>query len=165
MKRMIRYLFCFMTSTLCWGTLLQAKTTEVVLSNSMKCTKEELMRFFPEQIVQDVLKKANLPQKEVDAITETLVKKDLELARIVREKVVQTDTERFKNTGKRALTMKIYQETLYEVFAQVLKQESGITDKEKIQSLLNELQEARSKLFIECIRKQPRDSEPTSTPL
>lgn len=163
MKRMMRYLFCLIASTLCWGTLLQAKTTEVVLSNSMKCTKEELARLFPEQIVQDVLKKADLPQKQVDAITETLVKKDLELDRIVQEKVAQADTDRFKNLGKRAVATKIYQETLYEVFAQVLKQESGITDKDKILSLLNELQEARSKLFIECIRKQPRHSDPKST--
>ena len=141
---------------------LQAETTEVVLSNSMKCTKEELMRFFPEQLVQSILSKAHLPKEQAEAIAQDLSKKDQELAKLVEEKSSQIEPNPFKNLSQRDLAIKIYRETLYEVFAKVLKSH-GVTNEDQIQTLLDELQEARSKLFIECIRhQQPWSSEPSS---
>lgn len=140
-------------------TIMHAETTEVVLSNSMKCTKEELMRFFPEQLVSSVLIKAKLPKEQADTIAKELSEKDRELAKLVEEKSAQVDPNPFKNLSHRDLAIKIYRETLYEVFAKVLKA-NGITSEDQIQTLLDELQEARSKLFIECIRKQPVSVEP-----
>ena len=154
MKKMISYFSCIFVSTVCCA-ILQGETTEVVLSNSMKCTKEELMRFFPEQIVQSVLVKAKLPQEQADAIARDLSQKDRELAKLVEERSSKVDPNPFKNLSQRDLAIKIYRETLYEVFAKVLKAH-GVTSDDQIQTLLDELQEARSKLFIECIRKQPK---------
>jgi glycine cleavage system regulatory protein len=160
MKKMLHYVSCTAISMMCYAGL-QAETTEVVLSNSMKCTKEELMRFFPEQLVQSVLVKANLPKDQADAIAQDLSQKDRELARLVEEKSAQVEPNPFKNLSQRDMAIKIYRETLYEVFARVLKAH-GITNEDQIQTLLDELQEARSKLFIECIRKQPKSSGPSS---
>lgn len=160
MKKMFYYLSYTAISMVCC-TGLYSETTEVVLSNSMKCTKEELMRFFPEQIVQSVLIKSKLPADQADAIAQDLSQKDRELARLVEEKSAQVEPNPFKNLSQRDLAIKIYRETLYEVFAKVLKAH-GITNEDQIQTLLDELQEARSKLFIECIRKQPKSSEPSS---
>lgn len=144
---------------------LEAETTEVVLSNSMKCTKEELMRFFPEQVVRPILIQAKIPEKEADAIAQALAQKDVELAKIVEEKSSKIDPNPFKNLSQRDLAIKIYRETLYEVFAKVLK-EHGISDADQVQSLLDKLQEARSKLFIECIAKQTKNqSKPLSSDL
>jgi hypothetical protein len=160
---MFPYLWCTAISMICFANL-QAETTEVFLSNSMKCTKEELMRFFPEQLVQSVLIKAQLPKEQADAIAQDLSQKDRELARLVEEKSSQIEPNPFKNLSQRDLAIKIYRETLYEVFAKVLKAH-GVTNDDQIQTLLDELQEARSKLFIECIRKQPKaleSSEPSS---
>lgn len=161
MKKIFSCLCCATTiSTICFSHLY-AETTEVVLSNSMKCTKEELMRFFPEQLVESILIKAKLPKEKADAIAQELAQKDKELARLVEEKSAKIDPNPFKNLSQRDLAVRIYRETLYEVFAKVLKAHD-ITDDDQIQTLLDELQEARSKLFIECIRKQPKSSEPSS---
>ncbi|MFI0435193.1 MAG: hypothetical protein ACH350_05635 [Parachlamydiaceae bacterium] len=160
MKQLFRYLSCTAVSILCC-TCLQAETTEVTLSNSMKCTKEELMRFFPEQVVHSVLVKAKLPKEQADAIAQDLSQKDQELAKLVEDKSAKVSPNPFKNLSQRDLAIKIYRETLYEVFAKVLKAH-GVKNEDQIQTLLDDLQEARSKLFIECIRKQPKSSEPSS---
>lgn len=160
MKKIVGYL-SYMTLFIVCSSHLQAETTEVVLSNSMKCTKEELMRFFPEQVVQSVLVKANLPKEQADAIAQDLSQKDRELAKLVEERSLKVDPNPFKNLSQRDIAIKIYRETLYEVFAKVLKAH-GVTSDDQIQALLDDLQEARSQLFIECIRKQPKSSEPSS---
>jgi hypothetical protein len=163
MKEMLSCL-CYTTamSIICFA-VLQAETTEVVLSNSMRCTKEELMRFFPEQVVQSILIKAHLPKDQAEAMAHELSQKDQELARIVEEKASKIEPNPFKSLSQRDLAIRIYRETLYEVFAKVL-QEHGVTNKDQIQALLDELQETRSKLFIECIRKQgSKSSGPSSS--
>ncbi len=151
MKKKCYAFLCYFSFSLC---SLNAETTEVVLSNSMKCTKEELMRFYPEQLVQSTLIKANIPKDQAEEISKELAQKDKELAKIVEKKSSEIDSNPFKNASQRELAVKIYRETLLEVFGKVLK-EHGIQDEAKIQQLLDELQDARSKLFIECIRKQP----------
>lgn len=162
MKNLFSCLCCAMVISITDCAILIAETTEVVLSNSMKCTKEELMRFFPEQVVHSILIKAQLPKEKADAIAQELSQKDKELAKIVEEKSAKIDPNPFKELSQRELAIKIYRETLYEVFAKVLKA-NGVTDEDQIQTLLDELQDARSKLFIECIRKQPIPSpEPSS---
>jgi hypothetical protein len=157
MKELLSTLCCATTLSLTCFATLQGETTEVVLSNSMKCTKEELMRFFPEQVVQSVLVKSNIPKEQAETIAHDLSLKDQELAKIVEEKSSKIEPHPFKNLSQRELAIRIYRETLYEVFAGVLKAH-GITSEDQIQSLLDELQEARSKLFIECIRKQHKKS-------
>lgn len=142
----------FMLASVSLG--LYAETTEVVLSNSMKCTKEELMRFFPEQVVRSILLKHNVPKEKVDAIARELSQKDEELSKMVEEKSHRLDANSLKNLSQREAAAKIYRETLYEVFSKELNAH-GVTDQDQIQAMLDDLQEARSKLFIECIRKQP----------
>jgi hypothetical protein len=153
MKYMVSCLYCTTVISMLCLTDLQAETTETLLSNSMKCTKEELMIFFPQQIVQSILTKAKLPPEQVSSIAEELSQKDRELAKIVEEKAAKLESNPFNDLSQRDLAIKIYRETLYEVFAKVLKAH-GVTDEDQIQALLDEMQTAKSKLFIECIRKQ-----------
>ncbi len=161
MKDMISCLCCATAiSTLCFATL-QAETTGVVLSNSMKCTKEELMTFFPKQILQSILIQAQLPKDKADKIAEELSQKDKEFTKIVEEKAAKVQPNPFQDLSQRDLAIRIYRETLYEVFAKVLKA-NGVTNEDQIQTLLDEMQNEKSKRFIECIRKQPHPSEPSS---
>lgn len=134
-------------------TTLKAETTEAVLSNSMKCTKEELMTFFPQQVVESILIKAKLSPAQAASIAAELSQKDQKLTKIVEDKAAKLDPNPFKDLSQRDLAIKIYRETLYEVFAKVLKAH-GVTNEDQIQALLDEMQAAKSKLFIECIRNQ-----------
>lgn len=155
------YLCCLTTYSVACFAPIYPITTEVMLSNSMKCTKEELMRFFPEQVVESILIKGNISKDKSVAIAKELADKDQELAKIVEEKTAKLDPNPYKNLNQREAAIKVYRETLYEVFSKVLKSH-GVTNEDQILSILDELQEARSKLFIECIRKQP--SLPYSDP-
>lgn len=158
-EKIFSYVCCATAASTFYVSTLQGETTEVILSNSMKCTKEELMRFFPEQIVESILTKANLPKEKVEAIVQELSQKDHELAKIVEEKSAKVEDESTDALSQRDLAIKVYRETLYQVFAGVLEAH-GVTDRDQIQTLLDELQEARSKLFMECIRKQsPKPSK------
>jgi hypothetical protein len=166
MKRMVSSLCCataIAISMFSCLTLLHAETTETLLSNSMKCTKEELMTFFPQQIVESILIKAKLPKEQATLIAEELSKKDRELAKIVEDKAAKLEPNPFKDLSQRDLAIKIYRETLYEVFAKVLKSH-GVTNEDQIQSLLDEMQAEKSKLFIECIRKQQTHSSSPFVP-
>lgn len=164
MKEIFSWLCCTtIISTLYMGSV-QAETTEVLLSNTMKCTKEELMTFFPQQIVQSVLLKANVSKEQASEIAQELSHKDRELAKVVEEKAAKLEPNPFKDLSQRDLAVRIYRETLYEIFAKVLKAH-GVSDEDQIQVLLDAVQVEKSKLFIECIRKQspePSPSHPSS---
>jgi len=160
MKDMLYCLCCAATFSMVGLSDLYAVTTEVVLSNSMKCTKEELMTFFPQQVVESVLLKAHLSKEQAEAISKELAQKDRELAKLVEEKAAKVDPNPFKDLSQRDLAIRIYRETLYEVFAKVLKSH-GVTNEDQIQTLLDEMQAAKSELFIECIRKQQHPTKPS----
>gem|GEM_PF-4690496 len=164
MKEMLYCFYCALACCMICLADLHAETTEVVLSNGIKCTKEELMTFFPQQVVESVLTAAHLPKNQVTAIALELAQKDGELAKLVEAKAAKAQPNPFNNLSQRDLAIRIYRETLYEVFAKVLKFH-GVTDEDQIQTLLDEMQAAKSKLFIECIRKQkPKLSPPLSSP-
>lgn len=160
MKQIFYSICCITALAFSYCIQLSGETTEVVLSNAMKCTKEELMRSFPEQLVFSILDNAKITKEQATEIAKELSKKDKELARLIEEKTEKLGANKIQNLSQRDQAIRIYRETLYEVFAKVLKAH-GITDDDQIQNLLEELGEARSKLFIECIRKQPvRTSDP-----
>jgi hypothetical protein len=158
------YCLCYAAAfSMIGNALLHAETTEVVLSNNMKCTKEELMTFFPQQVVHSILIEAHIPEEQAKAIAQELSQKDRELAQLVEEKAAKVEPNPFKDLSQRDLAIRIYRDTLYEVFAKVLKSH-GVTNEDQIKTLLDEMQAAKSRLFIECIRKQQHTSSPPSFP-
>jgi hypothetical protein len=161
---MVQYICCFtifVSMVYVAGLNAEAKT-ETSLAN-LKCSKEELMSFFPQRIVESILIKAKISKEQASVIADELSKKDHELTKFVEEKAAQLNSNSHNNLSQRDLAIKIYRETLYEVFAKVLKAH-GVTDEDQIQSLLDQMQEAKSKLFIECIRKQQQISSPSPLP-
>lgn len=147
---------CCMTilSVACLSSLHGDVANEEILS---KCSKEELMTFFPQEVVKSVLLKEQIPEDQASQIAQELSQKDRELTKIIEDKAAKLDPNPFKDLSQRDLAIKIYRETLYEIFAKVLKAH-GVKNEDKIQTLLEEMQAAKSKLFIECIRKQTEGS-------
>lgn len=119
---------------------------------AVKCTKEELMRFFPEQVVESILVKHNVPKEKAEAMAKTLSQKDINLSKIVEKKLEKLAVNPLSGTSQREAAAKVYRETMFEIFSQVMI-ENGITDPDQIQKMLDELQEARSKLFLDCIHR------------
>lgn len=155
-------------SGLCYSTVLSIMCLThlhgVVEEDGLtKCTKEQLMTFFPQQVVESVLVRANLSKDQAASIARELSQKDRELGKLVEDKAAKLESNPFKDLSQRDLAIKIYRETLYEVFAKVLKAH-GVKSDDQIQSLLDEVQSAKSKLFIDCIRKQTTTSEVPAAP-
>lgn len=160
MKYLISGLCCSTMLSMAGLTALEALVDDGVPST---CTKEELMAFFPQQVVESVLIKSKIPPEQASEIAKELSQKDRELAKIVEDKAAKLDPNPFKDLSQRELAIKIYRETLYEVFAKVLKAH-GVKSDDQIQALLEEMQAAKSKLFIECIRKQTASTDASSPP-
>jgi hypothetical protein len=137
---------------------------QIDLDESPVCTKQELMAYFPQILVKKVLLSSGIKTKQAIAISEELSQKGQELEKIVAEKASKLDPNPFKDLSQRDVAIKIYRETLYEVFAKVLKSH-GINDEDQIQVLLDKMQLAKSKMFIDCIRKEQSSSKTNLTPV
>lgn len=139
------------------GNNLHADEKSELNAGYPQCTKEELMMFFPQPIVKKILMNAKVDAAEADSIAKELAGKDQGMAKIVDQKAAQYNPNPFKDLSQRDQAIKIYQETLFDVFATVLKGH-GIKDENQIQSLLDEIRTMKSKMFIECIRLQQQQS-------
>lgn len=163
MKHSFFYSYCCCTAVIALNCLpLHAENATKSPSSFLNCTKEQLMTFFPQPVVESVLTEAKISAEQVKEIAQELSQQDRELVKRVEEKAVKWDPNPFSDLSQRDLAIKIYNETLYEVFAKVLKAH-GISNDAQIQTLLDKIRELKSKLFIECIRNQ--QSSATSSKL
>jgi hypothetical protein len=152
MKRFIFYACCTVMTTSLTASDTEANVAKATPS-ALECSKEQLMSFFPQPIVQAVLADTDLTQEQIVSIARDLSQKDQELTKRAEQKASKLNPNPFNDLSQRDLSNKIYNETLYEAFAEALKAH-GITKDDQIQTLLNKMRETQSKLFIECIRKQ-----------
>ena len=149
MKQLFFYTCCFSMVY-----LLSLKDLRAETNSPSICTKEELLKFFPHPIVKDVLiKDANLSEADAEAISNELGKKDEGLTKLVDEKASQFKPNPLTDSSRRNQAVKIYQETLFEVFAGVLKN-YGVKDEQQVATLLEEIRSLKSKMFIDCIRQE-----------
>ncbi len=124
--------------------------------DSSVCSKEVLLKFFPQPVVKYVLLKNNIPEEQANAIAKELSRKNIDMDTTVKERSLAIHTD-FKELSQRDIGIKMYREALYEIFSTVLKGH-GIEDEDRIQAFLDDIQEIKGKMFVECIKKE----QPTS---
>lgn len=119
------------------------------------CSKELLLAYFPETFVSETLRKFNVPQEKQDAIVKDLASKDKEVVKLVEEKASKLTPNPLKDRSpeQRQVAVKIFRETLFEVFSTSLKA-NGFTDTNQIQSMLDDIQQQKAKNFAQCMEKQ-----------
>lgn len=118
-----------------------------------ECSKELLLSYFPESFVKESLKKYNVPQEKWDAIIKELNEKDKEIVKIVEEKASKANPNPLKDPQQRQAAVKIFRETLTDVFSTVLKK-NGVTDDNQIHQMLDEVQQQKAKRFAQCMEQQ-----------
>ena len=120
-----------------------------------ECSQELLLAYFPPQFMLTTLKKFNVPEGKWQMIIDSLSTKDKEIVRIVDEKAAKLTPNplRDRSPEQRQVAVKIFRETLLQVFSDVLK-ENGVTDEAQIQLMLNDLQQSKAKNFAQCLEKQ-----------
>lgn len=149
MEQIFFYACCFSLIQCLLPLKIYTETDQLI-----PCTKEELMMFFPKPIVKEVLiKGTDLSEEEAENISKELVVKDQGLVQLVDEKAARYNPNPFHDLSQRDKAVRIYQETLFEVFAEVLKKH-GLNDEKRIHALLENVRSIKSHMFVDCIRKQ-----------
>lgn len=128
------------------GTSLHAAPIE-------ECSKELLLSFFPEAFVTEVLQKYQVPKEKWEPIVKGLQEKNDDVIKLVDEQASKMDPNPLKDSSQKQVAVKIFRETLFQVFSGVLKA-NGITDDQKIQSMLGEVQQLKTKRFAQCMESQ-----------
>ncbi len=125
------------------ATSLQAATVE-------ECSKELLLSFFPEAFVTEVLQKYQVSKEKWEPIVKGLKEKNDEVIKLVDEQASKMNPNPLKDPSQKQQAVKIFRESLYQVFASVLKA-NGVSDDQKIQSMLGEIQQLKTKRFAQCM--------------
>lgn len=115
-----------------------------------KCTKEELINFFPAQIVEKILIENHLSQADAQKVAVLLSHQDLELIRSVEAKVYNLDMGALNDLSSREKAVEIYTETIRDLFSKTV-QPYGIVDPKQIQTMLDQIKDERSQLFVGCL--------------
>lgn len=120
-----------------------------------QCTKELLLSYFPEQFVNETLKKYNVPQDKWAKISQALIGKEKEIIKTVEEKASQMNPNPLKDPQQRQTAVKLFRETLLQVFGDALKA-NGVTDEKQFNAMLDDIQQQKAKKFAECMKKQDK---------
>lgn len=123
------------------------------------CSKELLISYFPQVFVTETLKKFDIPHDKWDSIIKGLADKDPEVLRAVEDKASKMEPNPFKDRSaqQRQIAVKIFRETLFEKFNDVLKA-NGITDAKQVQAMLDDIALQKAKNFAACIEKQKHEA-------
>lgn len=118
-----------------------------------ECAKELLLSYFPEPIVTETLKKFNVPQDKWAGIKKSLSTKDKEVVKLVEQKAAAMDPNPLKDPQQRQAAVKLFRETLLQVFSDALK-ENGLEDASQYQAMLDDIQQQKARKFAMCMEKQ-----------
>lgn len=123
------------------------------------CSKELLISYFPQIFVTETLKKFDIPKDKWEPIITGLANKDGEVLRAVEEKASRMDPNPFKDRSaqQRQIAVKIFRDTLYDKFNEVLKA-NGVTNEKQVQAMLDDIALQKAKNFAACIEKQKSDA-------
>jgi|GEM_PF-1269269 len=137
-----------------------ASAQSVPSSQVDECSKEILLSYFPEPFVTPTLKKFNVPQDKWDAIVRGLADKNKDVLRLVEEKASKLNPNPFKgfDPSQRAAAVKIFRETLTQVFSEVLKA-NGVTDDAQIAKMLEDIQQQKAANFAKCREKEMQNMQ------
>jgi len=124
-----------------------------------ECSKDLLLSYFPEPFVIQTLKQFNIPEEAHQMIAKELQEKDKEVVRLVEMKAERMDPNPLRDPRHRQEAVKLFRETLFELFSSVLNKYQ-VTDKAKIQAMLDEIQRQKAEQFARCMeRHQPQEME------
>jgi len=114
-----------------------------------ECSEDVLFKFFPRGFVTEVLKEHDIPQDKINNITETLYQADQEVFDLITSTAQNMEPNPLEDINAEAERAKLFRDSLMQVFTAALEQ-NGITDPQKIQTMLDEIQQKRLQRFIQC---------------
>lgn len=140
-------LTCFLS-----GNLTAADAPGAASLKESDCSKDLLLAYFPEVFVKETFTKFNISKEKWDAIIKSLNEKDKDVIKMVEEKASKMNPNPLKDPQQRQAAVKLFRETLLEIFSSVLKA-NDIQDDGKIASMLDDIQQQKAKRFAMCIKR------------
>lgn len=126
-------------------------------SDSEECSQEILLSYFPSVFVKETLEQNKIPKEKWDSINQDLAARDKKIIEIVESKAMQMSSNPLKDPQQRQLAVKIFRDTLYENFSDVMKK-NGINNEDQIHAMLEDIQQRKAKRFARCMQ-QHRQSQ------
>lgn len=143
-------------ATLCMtlgALMLSANLSAAEPAGQDECTKELLLSYFPESMVNDTLKRFNIAQDKWAGIAKSLSSKDKDVVKLVEQKAAAMNPNPLKDPQQRQAAVKLFRETLLQVFSDAMR-ENGIQDASQFQAMLDDIQQQKAKRFAMCMEKQ-----------
>lgn len=119
------------------------------------CQSDILLSYFPEPIVDEVLKKNQIPENLWASILADLAKQNALVEKIVAKKNAEMKRNPFWNMKKKNDTTDIYLETLHDLFSQTM-QKFGVTNQDQVASMLDEIHYRKGKLIKHCMQQKQK---------
>lgn len=116
-------------------------------------SKDLLLAYFPESIVNETLPRFKVPKEEWEGINKALQSKDNEVIRMVEEKASKITPNPLLDPEQRQVAAKLFRETLFEIFADVMNTH-GVNDNDQIQEMLNNIQQLKADRFAQCMQNK-----------
>ncbi len=120
-------------------------------SSSEECSQEALVTNFPPTLLQETLQQFNIPQDQWAAIRQELSAKDKAFVKNLEEKASRMEQNPFLDPQERQAAVKLFRDTLYESFSEVMKAH-GITDETLVHAMLDDIQQKKAKAFARCFK-------------
>jgi hypothetical protein len=144
--------FCMgMSALLFHGNLNAADSAAPALMD--ECSRDLLLSYFPEKFVNETFKKFNIAEDKWAAINASLASKDKDIVKLVEQKAASMNPNPLKDPQQRQAAVKLFRETLLQVFTEALKN-NGIQDTSQFQGMLDDIQQQKAKKFAQCMEKQ-----------
>jgi hypothetical protein len=118
-----------------------------------ECSRELLLSYFPEAFVNDTLKRFNIPEEKWAGINRSLANKDKDVVKLVEQKASAMSPNPLKDPQQRQAAVKLFRETLLQVFSEGLK-ENGVEDSHQFQAMLDDIQLQKAKKFAQCMENE-----------
>jgi hypothetical protein len=147
-------------STSLFAQDVSTKTPPTTPPGAEDCSRELLISYFPKVFVEETLKKFNVPQDKWSAIVEDLAVKDKQVIKTVEDKAAKMNPNPLKDPQQRQQAVKLFRETLTELFTSTLKA-NGVTDEKQIGDMLNDIQQQKAKRFASCMQKLSQNPDTT----
>ena len=127
-------------------------------STADDCARELLLSYFPAPIVNETLKRFNIPQDKWDQISKSLASKDKDVVKTVEQKASTMNPNPLKDPQQRQAAVKLFRDTLLQVFSDAMK-ENGVTDADKYQAMLDDIQQQKAKMFAMCMERHKQKAQ------
>ena len=143
--------------TICGVCAFFSPASVSAYSDSVDTEQDEIVSYFPKKFVAQTLEKYKVPQGQRLAIQNALVDKDQEVISLVEEKAAKMDPNPLRDPKLRQEAVKIFRDSLYEVFSKVMHAH-GISDKEELHSMLDDIQRQKAEYFAQSIEEQKEEA-------